>query len=49
MGTGQMLMGSGEDHTAPANSHFLAGLDPQDWSSSVTCWSVERYCLRAVL
>ena len=32
MGTGQMLMGCGEDHTAPANGQFLAGLDPPDWS-----------------
>jgi len=22
---------SGEDHTGPANGHFLAALDPQSW------------------
>jgi hypothetical protein len=27
MGTGQMLMGSGNDHSAPANGHFLAALE----------------------
>jgi hypothetical protein len=28
--------GFAEDYTAPGNGHFLADLDPQDWSCSVT-------------
>jgi hypothetical protein len=33
---------SGDDHTAPTNGHFLAGLDPPDSSSSVTAELSDR-------
>jgi hypothetical protein len=43
-----MLMVSGDDHTAPGNGHFLAGLDPRVGQAQLPAEQSIGICLRTV-